>query len=489
MYGENDNIGEEKRENENQIIDNVPVTITEQEKEEKKSEIRQDAQNDNGQHENVSMNQEDARNFYYDAYYEAERTKSAPEEAAKGKRAKREKKPHPGVKRLVKKGIAIVASAAVFGVVAGAAFQGVEYFSSGNGGGQEPVQEGTTITPPTTESPAVQTGINSGALVTDVSDVVENVMPSIVAINSTVAGTTYDWFGRPYQNEQYGSGSGIIIGQNDDEILIVTNNHVVDSATKVEIVFDDDSTAEATIKGTDSSSDLAVVAVKVSELSAETLGHIKIATLGSSGEMKPGELVIAIGNALGYGQSVTVGYVSALEREVTVDGVTRKLLQTDAAINPGNSGGALLNSKGEVIGINSVKYSSEEVEGIGFAIPVDDAIPIINELMNRETLSESEMGYLGINGSDITESYSQAFNMPVGICVTDVGAGSPAEKAGILNGYIIVGINGRTIETKAELQQILSYTRAGAQVTVQVKVLENGEYVEKDIEVTLGSRG
>lgn len=485
MYDENDKFERENRENAdlNQtIIDNVSVTISDAEKEAGRAEPNQAAQPKD------TMNHEDARNYYYDAYFEADRAKAETDKKA-DRKARREKKSHTSIKKAVKKGIAVVASAAVFGVVAGAGFQGVQYFASRGGSGQPVNGENTTVEQSTAQkTPAVQTGLGSGALVTDVSDVVENVMPSIVAINSTAVGTTYDWFGRPYQNEQYGSGSGIIIGQNDDEILIVTNNHVIDSATKVEIVFDDDSTAEATIKGTDASSDLAVVAVKTAALSDETLNHIKVATLGSSGEMKPGELVIAIGNALGYGQSVTVGYVSALEREVTVDGVTRKLLQTDAAINPGNSGGALLNANGEVIGINSVKYSSEEVEGIGFAIPVDDAIPIINELMNRETLSTSEMGYLGINGSDITESYSQAFNMPVGICVTDVGADSPAAKAGIVNGYIIVGINGRAIETKEELQKILTYTRAGSQVTVQVKVLENGTYVDKDVEVTLGSR-
>ena len=394
-----------------------------------------------------------------------------------------------GVKKVFKKGIALIASAAVFGVVAGAGFQGVQYLT---GRGTEQESEETLLGQtelPTAQNSAVQTATVDGALVTDVSDVIEAVMPSIVAINCTSVGTTYDWFGRPYQNEEYGSGSGIIIGQDEDEILIVTNNHVVDSATTVEIVFDDESTASATVKGTNEGSDLAVVAVKSEELTDETLNYIKVATLGDWDAMKPGQMVIAIGNALGYGQSVTVGYVSALDREVTVDGITRELLQTDAAINPGNSGGALLNAAGQVIGINSVKYASEEVEGIGFAIPVNDAIPIINELMNRETLSTSEMGFLGIyETTDVTETYSQAFNMPVGIFIQSVVQGSPAEAAGIVRGYIITGINGSSVETREELQQVLSYTRAGTTITVQVQVLENGVYTAKDIEVTLANR-
>ena len=430
------------------------------------------------------MNSEEARHYYYDDYY---RNTGYHQGQDKGQKSGR--KSHSRLKRFLKKGAAIVASAAVFGVVAGAGFQGISYLM-GNDNDAQATTIGTTDTTVSNDnSGTVQTDSGSGAVVTDVSDVVENVMPSIVAINCTAVGTTYDWFGRPYQNEEYGSGSGIIIGQNDDELLIVTNNHVIEDATSVEIVFDDDSTAAATIKGTDSNSDLAVVSVDLSDLTQETLNHIKIATLGSSDAMKPGQLVIAIGNALGYGQSVTVGYVSALDREVTVDGVTMTLLQTDAAINPGNSGGALLNAQGEVIGINSVKYASEDVEGIGFAIPVDDAIPIINELMNREVLTESEIGFLGIyETEDITSAYSEAFNMPIGIYVRSVVEDSPAAEAGVTTGYIITGFNGRTVETREQLQEILNYTRAGSEITLEVQVLENGTYVERELTITLANR-
>ena len=455
------------------VIDNANVTITDAE------ETKQE------QKEASGMNTEEARNYYYDEYYRGAQYQQA-QETGKKKRTSRS-----GLKRVLKKGAALIVSAAVFGVVAGAGFQGVQYLVGNNEEAQATTigTTNTTVSNSDSSGQTMQTDSGSGTVVTDVSDIVENVLPSIVAINCTAVGTTYDWFGRPYQNEEYGSGSGIIIGQNDDEILIVTNNHVVDSATSVEIVFDDDSTAAATIKGTDSSSDLAVVAVNVSDLSEDTLNHIKIATLGSSSEMKPGQLVIAIGNALGYGQSVTVGYVSALDREVTVDGVTMTLLQTDAAINPGNSGGALLNANGEVIGINSVKYASEDVEGIGFAIPVDSAIPIINELMNREILSEGEVGFLGIyETEDITSAYSEAFNMPIGIYVRSVVEDSPAAQAGVTTGYIITGFNGRTVETREELQEILSYTRAGTEITLEVQVLENGTYVQRDLTITLANR-
>ncbi len=390
--------------------------------------------------------------------------------------------------KLVKSFTKIVAAAAVFGLVAGASFQGFYSLSnntlkdtlgqngnaSGKGGSDGVV--------------AVETGTNQSNTTGDVSTVVDNVMPSIVAINSVMNNVTSDIFGREYSQEEQGSGSGIIIGQNDSELLIATNNHVVANAKSVDIVFADNTTASATIKGTAPSSDLAVVSVKLSDLKEGTKDNIKIATLGDSKSIKLGEMAIAIGNALGYGQSITVGYVSALDREVTVDDVTLHVLQTDAAINPGNSGGALLNSKGEVIGINSVKYVDDNVESIGYAIPITDAIPVINELMNRTNLAENDKAYLGIAGKDVTSDYSQRFNMPVGVYVGDIKKGSAAEEAGLKVGDIIVSVNKLPIDTMAELQELLGNTKAGSTGTIGIKSQEEGKYVDKTINVTFDSR-
>jgi len=297
-----------------------------------------------------------------------------------------------------------------------------------------------------------------------------------------------DFFGRQYSQDIPGSGSGIIIGQNDSEILIATNNHVIDGASKVEIVFADKTKASANVKGAAPNSDLAVVSVDVNSLEKDTIKNIKIATLGNSDNTKLGEMAIAIGNALGYGQSVTVGYISALNREVAIEGVNLNLIQTDAAINPGNSGGALLNSKGEVIGINSVKYVDESVESIGYAIPISDAIPIINNLMNRTTLAEKERAYIGVSGEDVTNVYSQAFEMPVGYYINQVAEGSAAEKAGIKVGDIIVALNDIRIESGEDLRDTLTYTKAGSKGTITVKSLEDGKYIEKVLEIEFGYR-
>ncbi|MBQ9119769.1 MAG: trypsin-like peptidase domain-containing protein [Lachnospiraceae bacterium] len=330
------------------------------------------------------------------------------------------------------------------------------------------------------------------ALVTDVSSVVENVMPAVVAIRceAETVTTVYDFFGRGYESKEKSNsaGTGIIIAQNANELLIVTNNHVIDNATKIEIAFCDGQTTQATVRGTEEANDLAVIAVAFSDLESETMNRIRIATLGDSNEARLGEMVIAIGNALGYGQSTTVGYISAVNREVEVDDIELNLIQVDAAINPGNSGGALLNANGEVIGINSVKYSATEVEGVGYAIPISEVIPIINDLMNREELHESEMAYLGIEGKNIDEALSQSFRMPVGIYVSRIGEDTPAERAGLHQGDIIVGINHRTLATMEDLQKVLCYTRGDTVVTLQLKVLENGTYVEKELEVQLGYR-
>lgn len=328
-------------------------------------------------------------------------------------------------------------------------------------------------------------------IVGDVSSTVENVLPAIVAINSSFTSKSYDWFGREYEEDGVGSGSGIIVAQDDNTLLIITNNHVIADSTSVEIVFCDDTTAKATVKGTDETADLAVLSVEMSELDEKTQDAIRIAALGDSTQLKVGEPAIAIGNALGYGQSVTVGYISAVSRKVELEDTTMTLLQTDAAINPGNSGGALINAYGEVIGINSVKYASTEVESIGYAIPISDAVPIINELMNRETLEASEQGYLGIDlnsAQDVTEMYAELFQMPVGIHVGKVLEGSPAAQAGLKDNSIITGINGKEIKTIDQLKNFLSYTRAGEKVTITVQIKNNGGYDEKEIEVTLGNR-
>lgn len=394
----------------------------------------------------------------------------------------------------------LAGSALVFGLLAGVVFQGFTILTKPK---DTKAPEQNVIEQAEVELPEIEdiidnlepntkpTTSTSDEIVTDVSDVVENVMPSIVAINSSGTSIEYDIFGRQVEQYSSGSGSGIIIGQSETDILIVTNNHVVQGAETVEIVFNDDKTAQAVVKGSDASSDLAVLSVSMNDISEETAKSIKIAALGNSEEVKPGEMVIAIGNALGYGQSVTVGYISAVNREVTIENLKMTLLQTDAAINPGNSGGALINTSGEVIGINSVKYASKEVEGIGYAIPISDAIPMINELMNREELKDSEKGFLGIylnTAQNVTEVYAQRFNMPVGVYVNDIVEGSPAQAAGLKQGYIITKANDRSIKTVEDLVNFLSYKRTGESINLTVSVLDNGKYVEKELSVTLGDR-
>ncbi len=403
----------------------------------------------------------------------------------------------PKKKRRFLGAVKITAAAVAFGLIAGAAFQGYYMLAwpedSKLGANEDDSSiKIEAVSQNTSSKDTISTVDNSSnTVVTDVSEVVENVMPSIVAINSKATVTTQDFFGRQFSQESEGSGSGIIIAQNGSELLIVTNNHVVEGATAIEIVFSDETTASATIKGAEANTDLAVLTVDINSLSEETASAIKVATLGNSGEMNPGEMVIAIGNALGYGQSVTVGYVSAVNREVTIADQTMTLLQTDAAINPGNSGGALINTSGQVIGINSVKFASEEIEGMGYAIPISDAIPMINELMNREAIAAEDQGFLGIDSStaqEVNEIYSERFNMPIGVYVNDVVAGSPAEKAGLMQGDIITGLDGSKIETIEDLKNALSYKKAGQNVKLTIQVLDGGAYSEKVLEITLGSK-
>lgn len=320
---------------------------------------------------------------------------------------------------------------------------------------------------------------------TDLTDVIDKTMPSIVQITTTYNQTYNDWFGQEYNQQSEGGGSGIIVGKNDKELLIATNNHVVEGADPIKVKFIDGTEAEAIIKGTDSVADLAVVSIDITKIKADTLNKISIAKLGDSNAVKVGEMAVAIGNALGYGQSTTVGYISAKDREVKVDDKTMVLLQTDAAINPGNSGGALLNLKGEVIGINTVKYASDEVEGMGFAIPISRATPIIDELMSREVLTEKEKGYLGVYPEDVTEDIATMYNWPVGVFVKQVIAGGSADKAGIVAGDIITKINDTEITASTQLREKVNSYRAGTKITVTVKRNENGKFTEKTFNVTL----
>lgn len=388
-------------------------------------------------------------------------------------------------KKFFKKAMALVLSAAVFGVVAGACFQAVNYVSDqiNPRSGQTVLGTTNTLGTTTTINSTTVTGAVSGD--SDVSDIVENTMPSIVSITSTVSQSVTDFFGRSYSEDAEGSGSGIIVGKNDTELLIATNNHVVADSKSIKVTFIDNEVVNATVKGTDKTADLAVVSVALSDLKKSTLDTIKVANIGDSAKTKVGEMVIAIGNALGYGQSVTVGYISAKDREVTVDNNTMTLLQTDAAINPGNSGGALLNANGQLIGINSVKYASSEVEGMGYAIPISKALPIINELMNKVPVKAGEEGYLGINGQSVAEDMAAMYNMPVGAYVINVSEGSAAEKAGILPGDIITGVNGESTLTMEAVKEKVNGNVAGTKVTITLQRRTGAEYKEMKIDVVL----
>ena len=345
----------------------------------------------------------------------------------------------------------------------------------------------TAKTTTTANSAKLTTSSNSSSGTANVTEVAKNAMPSIVSITNMSVQEVQNFFGGTQKQKSESAGSGIIVGQNDSELLIVTNNHVVEGSSTLTVTFIDEESVEADIKGTDSDKDLAVVAVPLSKIKDST---IAVATLGDSDKTQVGDQVIAIGNALGYGQSVTTGIVSAKER--TMDSYDGKLLQTDAAINPGNSGGALLNANGEVIGINSAKIATETVEGIGYAIPVSDVSDLITNLMNQKTktkVAESERGYIGIKGVDVTSDSAQMYNMPTGVYVSEVISGGGAEKAGITKGAVITGIEGTTVDGMDALQEQLQYYKAGEKVKITVQTQsKNGEYEKKDVEVTLGKQ-
>lgn len=390
----------------------------------------------------------------------------------------------PKPKKGYAKKVALVVGAAVlFGAVGGVTMQGTSYLTGKLLGKNTKSTVGTTKT----VSNAKLT-TSTSTVTSDVSDIVENTLPSIVSITNMSVQEVQNFFGGISQQESESAGSGIIISQNDSELLVVTNNHVVEGSDTLTVTFNDGNSVEAQIKGTDSARDLAVVAVPLDKISDDTMNAIKVATLGDSDSLKVGEPAIAIGNALGYGQSVTTGIVSATGR--TIDGFDGEYIQTDAAINPGNSGGALLNANGEVIGINSAKINSSAVEGMGFAIPISDASDVIQNLMNKETrskVSDEERGYLGIKGYDVSEEGAQMYNMPTGVYVKEVMSGGGAEKAGLTKGSIITGFEGSSISGMSSLQEQLQYYKAGEEVTLTVQIPDkNGEYTEKDIKVTLG---
>lgn len=336
--------------------------------------------------------------------------------------------------------------------------------------------------------------------VLDVTGVVKEVMPAVVSVNKKYVETTSFW-GQQYSSEGNSTGSGIIVGQNDSELLLVTNYHVVESAEELTVQFVDGAQVQAQIKGSDADKDLAVIAVQLNDIDSSTKEKISIAKLGNSDDLTVGEPAIAIGNALGYGQSVTTGVISALDRPIAVsdsymdtngqrDSEINTFIQTDAAINPGNSGGALLNMKGEVIGINSNKIGGSVVEGMGYAIPISDAKPIIEDMMSKETklkVEENKRGYLGITGIDVVAEYSEIYGMPQGVYISSVSEGTGADKAGLIKGDIITALNGEEIKSMDDLKKELSYYAAGT--TVELTIMQGSPvgYQAKTVEVTLGS--
>ena len=414
-------------------------------------------------------------------------------------------------KKLAKKIGAITLSAVLFGSVAAGSFQAVNYFSpfsktTGSSGSTASNNSSSTSLLKTT---AVSGSSNTGSL--DVSDITTSAMPSIVAITNKSVQEVQDYFsqfgfggqGQPQTQETESQGSGIIIGKNDSELLMVTNNHVVEGADTLSVCFIDNQVYEAAIKGTDPENDLAVIAVPLDSISDDTMSKIAVASIGDSDSLKVGEQVVAIGNALGYGQSVTTGIVSAVNRTLSSDSSDTQdsnssddsssatYIQTDAAINPGNSGGALLNMNGEVIGINSAKLASTEVEGMGYAIPISRVSDIIDNLMNQTTrtkVDSDKQGTIGIKGINVTSDVQEKYNLPEGIYVSEVTSGSAAEKAGITSGSVITKFDGKSVTDIESLQDLLQYYKAGETVELTLQVPDSDSYKEKTVSITLGSK-
>lgn len=415
-------------------------------------------------------------------------------------------------KKLAKKIGAITLSAVLFGSVAAGSFQAVNYFSpfsktTGSSGSTASNNSSSTSLLKTT---AVSGSSNTGSL--DVSDITTSAMPSIVAITNKSVQEVQDYFsqfgfggqGQPQTQETESQGSGIIIGKNDSELLMVTNNHVVEGADTLSVCFIDNKVYEANVKGTDAENDLAVIAVPLDSISDDTMSQIAVASIGDSDSLKVGEQVVAIGNALGYGQSVTTGIVSAVNRALSNnssdtqdsnsssdDSSSATYIQTDAAINPGNSGGALLNMNGEVIGINSAKLASTEVEGMGYAIPISRVSDIIDNLMNQTTrtkVDSDKQGTIGIKGINVTSDVQEKYNLPEGIYVSEVTSDSAAEKAGITSGSVITKFDGKSVTDIESLQDLLQYYKAGETVELTLQVPDSDSYKEKTVSITLGSK-
>ena len=416
---------------------------------------------------------------------------------------KKVKKQHP----FAKKAACFVGLGLLFGAAAGTAFSIPTYFAN-----QQLLQTKIELQQlEATNASSSQLSTTTGSLATtapapsattaDITTIANNCLPSVVSITNKGVTEVRTMFGT-YQQDTESSGSGIIIGANDSELLIVTNYHVVSGSSELSVVFsydedsDEPSLVSAKLKGYESDKDLAVISVSMDEITDEMKSQIKVATIGDSSTLQLGQDVVAIGNALGYGQSVTTGIISALNREVTVSGddgnpITNKLIQTDAAINPGNSGGALLNMNGELIGINSVKVSSSSVEGMGYAIPISDVQSIIEELMLKETrdvVAEEAQGYLGIGGTDVTNEISQTYDMPMGIFINTIYEDSPAAAAGLSKGNIITKFDGQTVKSMAELKTLLTYYKSGETVNIIAMVQGSEGYVEKTFTLTLGTK-
>ena len=459
---------------------------------------------ENVSHDGSYMQQDRAESVSHDSSY-AQQSSTAhtdtqgssykrQNEAAKQETVKSRKKGST-FKRIV----GISAAALLFGTIAGGTMFGVNNLATSLMETEEESTEFSKKVPEVSSvelkeaSTAVTTANNSSSALADVSPIAESAMPSVVAIKGTTSVETYSWFGEGQTYDTPSSGSGIIIGKNDTELLVVTNNHVVEDTKDLSVVFIDNEEVKASVKGRDSENDIAIIAVKLEDIKSETLEKIAVARMGDSDELKVGQGVVAIGNALGYGQSVTVGYVSAIDREVTTkDSSIKNLLQTDAAINPGNSGGALLNMSGEVIGINTAKYASTEVEGMGYAIPISKVKDIISELSSKETRSdkvdENNQGYLGIQGKNIGEDVAQAYDMPRGIYVYKIVENSLAADSDLREKDIITKVDSQSVRNMEELKDILSYYKSGEKVKLTVQRLKDSEYEEKEIEITLSDR-
>lgn len=445
-----------------------------------------------GQQSNAYGSQQNTYNAYSSQQnngYNTQQTYNPYQQPVGGKKPKKARTRKGGFGATLGKCAAI---ALVFGLVAGGTFTGVNYAGSKVLGiNNESSTESKSSSNSSTN--VNQTSTGSAQDLTDVSAIAQEAMPSIVAITNT--GTvSYQTFWGTQQQESQSAGSGIIIKQDKKYLYIATNNHVVANAESLTVQFCDNETVSCEVKGTDAADDLAVVKVALSSIKADTLKQIKVASVNDSDELTVGQGVIAIGNALGYGQSVTNGIISALGRSVSVQDETtgetvtnNNMIQTNAAINPGNSGGALLNAQGEVIGINSAKYSDTSVEGFGYAIPMSDAMPIINQLIEREKVDESQKAFLGIQGQDISSDVAQAYNMPEGVYVYQVVSGSAAENAGIRQGDIITEFDGQSVSTMSQLKELMTYYKSGQKVKVKLERLGNG-YEEQTVEVTLLSQ-